>query len=503
MKLSRQSTTESDKFQKESTPFGDRSSELLRGRKHHFLVENATAAELEAMDDLLRETEFGENCDGCPVYDEGYSCGWWIAIEDVPTFKAEYKRLKCEVAARIEANKAVAVDKALAEMSDEQVAILDRVAYNVRTDLLTEGSTVASLRNVNYRTPVVNPFHNARNPLTPELWELVEQCLIIGKNETCASLRILEGKTCAEIRRRREAAENEIDAGFANERPNLVNMTENEIGALAELVHDEALEINRVMSEGLSFEAAFLNIARRGVEHMMTFTPEEVALWAAAELQSQFYLLSTDAQAYEVEKSHDLARKFSRLIGNADLLPEFWHKYRLTPADVDFILVASQRQYPDLWESDLEDAHTRALEEDNEFDGIICDGLTTEQRAIQIRREGTDIYGENYFGRQMDEAYAYDLKRNQAIRDEAYPLKKPVEFRNRQYLWEEVYNEDYKTARLDVAHAAALEMNRDRMTLKEFVRQSDDLAPAHPELVAALNGTLAEDTPIHQTRKKE
>lgn len=435
MKLSRQSTTESDKFQKESSPFGVRSSELLRGRKHHFLVENATAAELEAMDDLLRETEFGENCDGCPVYDDGYSCGWWIAIEDVPAFKAEYKRLKGEVAARIEQNKAEAVDEALAAMTFNDVTIIARVAYNVRTDLLTEGSTVNSLRNPDYFTPAANPFHSGRNVLTADLWALVAQCLIIGKNETCASLHLLEKKANAEVERRHKAAE-----------------------------------------------------------------PRRVA----EVIRAEFWLGNPVRQREDLELAEELARKIDRLIGNADMLPELGHKYGLTPSDYDFILATQERLHPGMLAADIEAAHAAALIEDDEFDGIIRDDLTPEQRAIQTRREGTDIYGESYFGRQMDEAYAYDLIRNLAIRDEAYPLTTRRQLERRQHLWDgRYYKDDYKTARIDVAHAAALEMNRDRITLKEFVRQCDDLAPAHPELVAALNGALAEDSPIYQTRKKE
>jgi len=369
MKLSRQSTTESDKFHKESTPFGVRSSELLRGRKHHFLVENATAAELEAMDDLLRETEFGENCDGCPVYDEGYSCGWWIAIEDVPAFKAEYKRLKGEVAARLEENKAEAVDEALAAMTFDDVAIIARVAYNVRTDLLTEGSTVNSLRNPDYFTPAANPFHRGRNVMTADLWALVVQCLIIGKNETCASLHLLEKKANAELERRHEAAE-----------------------------------------------------------------PRRVA----EVIRAEFWLGNPVRQREDLELAEALARKIDRLIGNADQLPEFGRKYGLTPDDFDFVLSQTERLHPGMLAADIEAAHgealainsalddslpefsapalqrfwpahtaglkiliinaahAAALEENDDFDGIIRDGLTPEQRAIHTHRQGIDIYGEGF-----------------------------------------------------------------------------------------------------------
>ncbi|WP_163604177.1 DUF5417 domain-containing protein [Leclercia adecarboxylata] len=468
MKLSRQSTTESDKFQKESSPFGVRSSELLRGRKHHFLVENATAAELEAMDDLLRETEFGENCDGCPIYDEGYSCGWWIAIEDVPAFKAEYKRLKGEVAARIEENKAEAVDEALAAMTFDDVAIIARVAYNVRTDLLTEGSTVNSLRNPDYCNPVANPFHNGRNVLTADLWALVAQCLVIGKNETCNSLHLLEKKADAEIVRRRDADEPRRIAEVTRAEFWMLNPVRQR-EAIAD-AHTEALARNAIRT------GAALNEVNQGT------SDAQAAFFGA----NDYF-----ARRGIVEAAHGEALAINAALDNS--LPEF-----STPA--------LQRFWPALPVGMkmliINAAHTKALIEDDEFDGIIRDGLTPEQRAIQTRREGTDIYGENYFDRQMDEAYAYDLMRNRAIRDEAHPLTTRHQFQHRQSKWEGYYD-DYKTARIEVAHAAALEMNRDHITLKEFVRQCDDLAPAHPELVAALNGALVEDSPIYQTRKKE
>lgn len=316
MKLVRQTTSSSDQFQKDSAPFGVRSSELLRGRKHHFIIENATAAELEAMDDLLLETEFADYCDTCPCYEDGYSCGWWVDIDDTAAFKEAYKSLKGEVAARIEANKAEAVDEALNHMTTDQIGILDRVVYNVRHSLLTEGSTVKSLRNDEYRNPVANPFHNARNPLTAEMWDLVEQCLIIGKNETCASLRILEGKTGAEISRRRKAAEQAPAA------PKVI-----------------------------------------------------IANGEAHQLQLTFNLSCEVTQRRTVESAYDLARIYDRMIGNADLLPQMWTKYGLSPADIDFIIAASQRLHSDVWAGDIEAAHARALEQDEKRSLLIRCGV--------------------------------------------------------------------------------------------------------------------------------
>ncbi len=370
MKLSRQTTSNLDRTDRENSFSGKVAAKhLLRGHKHHFVIENATATELEAMDGLLVETKFASCCDSRPNYDKGYSSGWWIAIEDVSAFKAEYKRLKGEVAARIEQNKAEAVDEALAAMTFNDVATIARVAYNVRTELLTENATVNSLRNPDYNTPAANPFHRGRNVLTADLWALVAQCLIIGKNETCASLHLLEKKANAEVERRHEA--------------------------------DEPRRVAEV-------------------------------------IRAEFWLGNPVRQREDLELAEALARKIDRLIGNADQLPEFGRKYGLTPDDFDFVLSQTERLHPGMLAADIEAAHgealavnsaldhslpefstpalqrfwpvhtaglkmliitaahAAALEENDEFDGIIRDGLTPEQRAIHNSRMGIDIYGEDF-----------------------------------------------------------------------------------------------------------
>lgn len=58
--------------------------------------------------------------------------------------------------------------------------------------------------------------------------------------------------------------------------------------------------------------------------------------------------------------------------------------------------------------------HAEALIENDEFDGIIRDGLTPEQRAIQTRREGIDIYGER-FAEMYARDYAEALTMNVGI----------------------------------------------------------------------------------------
>lgn len=67
----------------------------LRGRKHYFTIENAPAIVLEAMDEML--VKAGWENDGCPCYDDGFGCGWWIDLSDIADFKAAYKEAKAGV----------------------------------------------------------------------------------------------------------------------------------------------------------------------------------------------------------------------------------------------------------------------------------------------------------------------------------------------------------------------------------------------------------------------
>ncbi|MGV7963813.1 DUF5417 domain-containing protein [Photorhabdus tasmaniensis] len=98
MKLSRQTTTDTSEIE------GTRC--YAWGRKHYFIIENAPMADLMAIDELLDAA--GWESDHCPTYEEddpfghaGYSCGYWIEIDDVEKFKSDYKRLKSQINAHI------------------------------------------------------------------------------------------------------------------------------------------------------------------------------------------------------------------------------------------------------------------------------------------------------------------------------------------------------------------------------------------------------------------
>lgn len=93
MKLTRQTTTDTSR--------NDLSRNHHFGQTHYFIIENAAPAELEAVENLL--TAAGWDNDGCPCYDDGYGCGYWIDIGEVDQFKADYKAAKKGVKAHLAA----------------------------------------------------------------------------------------------------------------------------------------------------------------------------------------------------------------------------------------------------------------------------------------------------------------------------------------------------------------------------------------------------------------
>lgn len=99
MKLIRNATTSIDQHIRDSAPHTPLKSGLCHGRVHHFTIENATAIELEAIENLLVAAGFKH--DGCPIYDKGISCGWWIVIDESDDFRNAYNRAKRRVDAEV------------------------------------------------------------------------------------------------------------------------------------------------------------------------------------------------------------------------------------------------------------------------------------------------------------------------------------------------------------------------------------------------------------------
>ena len=67
----------------------------LRGRKHHFTIENAPAATPEAMDDMLTALVGIMTLAHATTMVSG--CGWWIDLSEVDQFKAAYKEAKAGI----------------------------------------------------------------------------------------------------------------------------------------------------------------------------------------------------------------------------------------------------------------------------------------------------------------------------------------------------------------------------------------------------------------------
>lgn len=291
MKLTRQKTSDMGT----TDIFGKTVRSGHWGQKHYFIIENAGPVELEAIEDMLEAA--GWESDGCPCYEDGFTSGFHIDIDEVDAFKADYKRLKGEVAARITANTAKEQGEILDAMSVEEVELVARVARKVAQDLRSKRESLSGVRSIGIRQPIMmNPYHTKTYcAISQQGWELIHAVLMVGGLEDVIS--------------------------------------------------------------GL----------------------------------------------YKLE-------------------------------------------------------HRCEVSADNRY----SDNLTPEQRAIQNRREGMDIYGEKFaqqYAKDYDEAWSYELKRNQAIRDEEVQLTTQIEFNKRQYIWEEVYSEEYKAIRLEVAHGIALAMD--------------------------------------------
>lgn len=148
----------------------------LRGRKHHFTIENSPAVSLEIMDEQMEAA--GWKNDDCPVYDEGVSCGYWIDISEVDQFKSDYKKVKANICAHIAAK---SISIALAEQEKAQLAkgtITGRV-FKHRNEAMSE-RFVVSIANVfiEYGDAKCRRFEQVKPEqitANPECFELVEQ----------------------------------------------------------------------------------------------------------------------------------------------------------------------------------------------------------------------------------------------------------------------------------------------------------------------------------------
>lgn len=73
--------------------------------KCNFVIMDSDADKIEAVEEALcemttgfsvggEEKTWGDYCDQCHCYEDGYGSGFWIPVEDVPSFKEAYKAAK-------------------------------------------------------------------------------------------------------------------------------------------------------------------------------------------------------------------------------------------------------------------------------------------------------------------------------------------------------------------------------------------------------------------------
>ena len=65
----------------------------VRG-KWYFNIIGKDSELVEKAEHLLRDMGWEDECDGCPLYEDGESAGFWIYHSDVEQFKADWKIVK-------------------------------------------------------------------------------------------------------------------------------------------------------------------------------------------------------------------------------------------------------------------------------------------------------------------------------------------------------------------------------------------------------------------------
>lgn len=220
----------------------------LRGRKHYFTIDNAPAIMLEAMDELLEKA--GWENDGCPCYDDGFGCGWWIDIEEVAAFKADYKRLKGEVAAYV-ARRQDAIDKLLQNVPGATYEEADRAIR-------------AANNHFGYALNTLRGFQTAKEAHKAALIDdaTFEENLVFLATPDMADIWNKHGDTLkVRILAAAHAEALALDAEFGNPaRFEYVNANGHKQSQLLKEAHAEALEISELVSLGCDAPCFMLHL---------------------------------------------------------------------------------------------------------------------------------------------------------------------------------------------------------------------------------------------------
>lgn len=354
----------------------------LRGRKHHFTIENAPAATLEAMDDML--TAAGWSHDGCPCYDDGFGCGWWIDLSDVDQFKAAYKEAKAGV------KEFMAQPVAPAEF---EITIKGSVGVD---NLFHPGDVVYCGSKLHMKAVVTT---------LPKIGDVIPATDLMGEYDTRVKVREILNDCPprpAHLQAARDAHHNELFSGFFNDR---VKPTEARKHELEDMSDDQIYVAFAVAPIATAKEIAARRLHRLSEE--TGFSIEQCRQELLAEEDDYFaalrnlrnVVIESHAEALEMDKEITFVREFESLTADQAMA------------------------YAQQWAYSNADAATK----------------------LQM------------FDRDHIEALGHEGVRNCAIADNAYVLTKPVEFRNRQFLWENTWSEEYRAARIEAAHVDALQ----------------------------------------------
>lgn len=405
MKLSRQTTTDT---------FGNVSRSHHHGRKHYFLIENASPVELEAMEEILLTA--GYDTDRCPCYEDGFGAGFHIDIEDVPAFKAAYKLAKSELTNYIRRKIAQHQGDEMDTMTDLECMRIEHVASHIAQDLSMKRESLSSLRAIGTKEIQLNPYNRHHAPLSGRGWALVDQALSFGTiNDVVSTLRALQMNGIA-ARGRRVAIRGIVEKTRCEPATALKalragnNFFEPALKMVMEGIHADALaedlRFNRLQSRFNHFWTVYSYFTRRDkVEkaHADALAIENPAQVEMACRQEEFSRLHPASRAGRIDYAHSEALEMNQ--ARDWYLERYWDFYE------------SSQGYQ---AATVAKAHAEALIEDNEFDGIIRDGLTPVQRAIHNSRMGIDIYGDGFKARlesEHAEALVEDSERDAALVD--------------------------------------------------------------------------------------
>lgn len=352
------------------------------GNKHYFLIENATPVELVAIEELMAEA--GWETDGCPCYEDGFGAGFHIEISDVEGFRADYKRLKGQVAARVQRNMATEQGDALDTMAVEEVEIVARVARQVARELRSKQESLGGLRAIGTdKNIILNPYYSTLRPLSQQGWALVHTALTYGTLEDVIGwLYALELNCEASIERRPAIAKlmkcEDLTYEVAHHAIRKANNNFNDAVNLVRTVKAKA-NSSSTKAECLSAETGF------PIKECLSELEVEEDDYFAARDRLRSYVVMAHAEALEIN------RETPRFSEAADLLSERIDNGNSTPLnEAETLQVAFWTKLNSVQrEQAVENAHTAALAHDS-IEVMASDVTLIEEQSTSSESAATE-----------------------------------------------------------------------------------------------------------------